>query len=456
MLRSCSAGVLRWGCIVLLASGISPGEGRASAQAPGPDAVAPTTTIIHCGRLLAVPGEPERMESTIVVREGRIVEVLNGHAAPERFPEPRALIDLADRYVLPGLIDCHVHITMQYTRDVRLRRMEESDADAAVQGVAFAKRALEAGFTTIRDVGSSGDAAFAVRDAINDGLIPGPRLIASGESISPTGGHSDATHGYREDLFAIPGAMQGIADGADECRKAVRAQVKRGADVIKLTATGGVLSNTAAGVEQQFFEDELRAIVETSHQLGRKVAAHAHGVRGINAALRAGVDSIEHGTYLDEESIALFRETGAFYVPTIMAGKHVEQMSKEEGYYPPAVRFKAAAVGPQIQDAFARAYKGGVRIAFGTDCGVGPHGENWREFVYMVEAGMPPAEAIASATVHAAELLGLGAEIGTIEPGKSADIIATARSPVLNIEELSRVVFVMRAGVVHVDGRQRR
>ncbi len=290
---------------------------------------------------------------------------------------------------------------------------------------------------------------LAKNAAIRRGDVPGPRILVAGESISPTGGHSDSTHGYRDDLYEMPAALQGIADGVDECRKAVRAQVKRGADVIKMTATGGVLSATAAGTEQQFFEDELKAIVETAHLLGRKIAAHAHGTRGINAALRAGVDSIEHGSYLDEESIRLFKQTGAYLVPTLMAGETVAHHAQEEGYFVPAVREKARRVGPVMLDSFRRAHESGVRIAFGTDCGVGAHGENAREFELMVKGGMSEADALESATVSAAELCGLSDEIGTVEHGKFADLVGMPGNPLEDIHATRTVSFVMTMGRVH-------
>ena len=409
-------------------------------------------TIVQCGSVLPVAGQPARGETTLVVHEGRIAEMLPGIVGADAVMAARSgeaeVVDLRDAFVMPGLIDAHVHLTHDYDADVRLRRVTEDDADAALRGSVNARRTLDAGVTAVRDLGG-GPAVFALRDAIASGRIPGPRMLVAGYAISPTGGHADRTHGYREDLFDAPGAEQGIADGPYEARKAVRAQVKRGADLIKLTATGGVLSNTSAGTEVQFKHDELEEIVSTAHMLGRKVAAHAHGAKGVNAALRAGVDSIEHGTFLDADSIELFKKTGAWYVPTVIAGKTVEERAKQPGFYPPAVAEKAREVGPQIQDALRRAQAGGVRIAFGTDAGVFPHGENARELQYMVEAGMSPMEVLRAATVGSASLLGLESELGTLEVGKRADLIATRRNPLVDVTELSRVVFVMHDGTVY-------
>lgn len=410
--------------------------------------------ILECGQLLDIPGQPPRGPSSVIVRDGRIVGVVDGYLSDARDlapagPGARRIIDLRDWFVMPGLIDCHTHITGQYSGDVRLRRVTESDADAAIDGVVYAERTLMAGFTTIRNVGSAGDAALALRDAIASGKVPGPRILEAGQAISATGGHGDSTLGYRDDLFDAPGPAQGVGDGADGARRAVRAQVKRGADLIKLTATGGVLSNTASGVEQQFFDDELAAIVQTARLLGRRVAAHAHGATGIKAALRAGVDSIEHGTYLDDEAIALFRQTGAYLVPTIHAGKFVAAKAQEPGYFPPPVAAKAAAVGPVIQAATGRAYRAGVKIAFGTDVGVGEHGTNAEEFIFMRDAGIPEEACLQAATRSAADLCGLADRVGTIEAGKLADIVAVRSSPLRTIEVMRDVGFVMKEGTVY-------
>ena len=432
--------------VVSLIGVLFSGGALAEPRAGDPRAGEPVdVVVIRCGALLADPGEAPRASAVIVV-EGGIIRAVGG--ADLQIPQNAQIIDLSDQFVMPGMIDCHVHLSMEFTPDVRLRALQESDADRAFSAMANAQKTLLAGFTTVRDVGSKGDALFALRDAIDAGRVHGPRILASGEAVTPTGGHGDDSNGFRDDLFDQPTPMDGVADGADACRAAVRNQVKRGADCIKLTATGGVLSNIGAGTELQMFDDELRAIVETSHLLGKRVASHAHGSRGIKAAVRAGVDSIEHGTFLDDEGIALMKERGTFLVPTIIAGKTVERNAGVAGYYPAPVAAKARTVGPVIQEAFGRAYKGGVRIAFGTDAGVCAHGINAQEFVYMTEAGMPNAEAIASATVGAAELCGFAETIGRIRPGMAADIIATSESPLADITALQRVTFVMRDGRV--------
>lgn len=406
----------------------------------------PRRTVIHCGTLLAVPGESPRPRASIVIEGDRIVEVVGGFVRPEG----AEIIDLSRHFVLPGLIDCHTHITSELrAMDERLRRtLTEEPTHAAIDGTVYARRTLAAGFTTIRNVGSLGSDIYALRDRIADGVIEGPRILAAGQSIAVTGGHADRTNGISPILRPEMTPMQGIADGPYEMRKAVRERVKRGSDLIKITATGGVLSNTAAGINQQMFEDEILAVVETAHSMGRRVAAHAHGADGIKAALRAGVDSIEHGTYLDDEAIALFLRTGAYLVPTMHAGRFVTEKAAEPGYFNPAIKAKAEAVGPTIAQSVARAHRAGVKIAFGTDVGVGAHGTNAREFLYMHEAGLSPMECIRTATVNAADLCGLASEIGTIEAGKSADIIAVSGDPLKELATLLDVQFVMARGTV--------
>ena len=303
---------------------------------------------------------------------------------------------------------------------------------------------LAAGFTTVRDVGAAGnpEVIFALRAAIAERKVAGPRIRCVGAILSPTGGHGQ-TYGYRHDVCACVQSTSGICDGVDKCRRAVRRQVSHGADAIKFVATGGVLSDIKAELDQQFTDDEIRSIIETAHRLGRRVAAHAHGAAGINAALEAGVDLIEHGSFLDARSLELFIAKGAFHVPTIIAGVTVLEMAQEDGVLTAAQIEKAMIVGVKIKEALARSHKAGVQIAFGTDMGVGPHGQNAREFGFLVEAGMRSREAIKAATVNAARLLDLADEVGTIAPGKSADVIAVDASPLDDVSVLERVAFVM-------------
>lgn len=404
------------------------------------------TKFIYAGTLIAIPGEEPLKEQTIVVKQGRIVRIAQGY---ERPPAGVSVIDLRNQFVLPGLIDSHVHILSELGPGSKLRLVEEDESMAALRGAQYALRTLRAGFTTVRDLGQRSPAIFALRRAIDEGIVAGPRLVVAGSTLSPTGGHAQ-TYGYRDEINHFFSST-GKCDGADDCRRAVRQQISRGADVIKLVATGGVLSDIKAGTDQQFTDDELKSIVETAHKLGRKVAAHAHGTDGLNAALRAGVDSIEHGSYLDATSIALFRRSGAWYVPTVIAGVTAANYARMGNFLSEAQKAKALKVGPQIQDALRRAHEGGVKIAFGTDSGVSPHGLNAREFSLMVEAGMTPTEALRAATVSAAELLGLQASIGTIEAGKLADIIAVAEDPTRNVKTLEAMRFVMRNGQVYVQ-----
>lgn len=417
-------------------------------------ATAADYAVVHAGRLLAVPGGNVAEEQTIVIKDGRIERIADGYLPGDAFgvneDDTLAVHDLREMFVLPGLIDGHVHITMELNPRARLQRVEMSEADTAITGAGFARKTLMAGFTTVRDVGAgSSDAIFALRDGIARGDIYGPRIFASGATISVTGGHGDGTQGYNDDVAHLLHST-GVCDGVGDCRKAVREQVRRGADHIKLTATAGVLSNTAAGLEQQFFDDELKAIMDSAHSMGRKVTAHAHGVNGINAALRAGVDAIEHGTYLDNESIRLFKRNNAFLVPTVLAGATVAGWASDpNSFLLPPQRAKAAEVGPRMLEMVRRAHQGGVKIAYGTDTGVSRHGDNAQEFALLVEAGMTPMQAIRSATVVGAANLGKSEMLGTLEAGKVADLVAVDGDPLKDVTELEDVDFVMKEGVVY-------
>lgn len=410
--------------------------------------------IVHAGKLLAVPGKAIASEQSVVIKDGKVAAIMPGYvdaaAAGAGASDTVTVHDLKKMFVLPGLIDGHVHITGEGNPQSRLQTVELSDADDAIVAAGFAKKTLMAGFTTVRDVGAGpGDAIFALRDGIARGDVIGPRIFASGATISVTGGHGDGTQGYRDDIAEVLHSS-GVCDGPAECRHAVREQVRRGADHIKLTATAGVLSNTAAGLEQQFFDDELKAIVETAHAMGRKVTAHAHGVNGINAALRAGVDSIEHGTYLDNESISLFKKNGAYLVPTLLAGATVVGWAEDpNSFLLPPQRAKAMQVGPIMHDMARRAHKAGVKIAFGTDTGVSKHGDNAKEFPLLVAAGLTPMQAIAAATVNCADNMDKSGIIGSLEPGKFGDLIAVEGDPTADVNELLDVDFVMKGGVAY-------
>lgn len=402
-------------------------------------------TIIHCGNLIDGKSNDAHPQMTIVIEGNKITAVQKGFTKPVA---DEKLIDLSQKTVMPGFIDMHVHLEGETNKDQSLQRFTLNEADIAFRSTVFAKKTLLAGFTTVRDLGGTG-VNIALRNAVNQGFVVGPRIITAGKSIATTGGHADPTNSYRKDLMGDPGPREGVINSPEEARQAVRQRYKDGSDMIKITATGGVLSLAKDGSGPQFTDEELKAIIETAKDYGMHTAAHAHGAEGMKRAVLAGITTIEHGTKMIEEVMDLMKQKGTFYVPTITAGKFVGEQAKIAGYYHPLVVPKALEIGPQIHETFKKAYKRGVKIAFGTDAGVFPHGENAKEFTYMVEAGMPPIEAIKSATVVNAAILGMTDKVGTIETGKLADIVATDENPLTNIKTVEKVFFVMKDGIVY-------
>jgi imidazolonepropionase-like amidohydrolase len=419
-----------------------------AAPAQRPEAV----TVIHAGTLIAVPGQQPRRNATVVVRGNRIAEVRDGFVD---VPGAR-VVDLRTSTVMPGFIDMHVHMRGLDDRlQARLQASQRDYEDEAYTAQINARRTLLAGFTTVRDLGNNPRLIFSLRDAINSGMFSGPTIVAAGQGISVTGGHGDPRNGLNRDLFHIESErVINTCNGPADCRRAVRDQIGLGAEVIKIAATGGVLSNVAGGLNQQMLPDEMAAIVETAKSFGRRVAAHAHGVDGVNAALRAGVNSVEHGTFTNDETFRLYRQTGAYFVPTMMAPA-AALADGERGVLTPAQFEKAREAAGNIQRTMQRAVRENVNIAFGTDSGVSRHGDNGQEFGLMVGAGMTPTNAIRAATVNAATLLGREDRIGTIEAGKDADIVAVEGDPLQNIRLLENVQFVMRHGRVHKLGGER-
>lgn len=399
-------------------------------------------TLIHAGQLLAVPGKSPSTNMTIIVEDGRITGVQEGFVAAE----DATVIDLSDKFVLPGLMDMHVHLQGQLGPDNDRDALKMSDQLMQMRSIHYAMNTLKAGFTTVRDVGSSSQEMYAMRDAINNGWIEGPRIIAAG-GVGITGGHADVS-GVSPDLMEMM-TSPNVCDGPYDCRRAARNVIKYGADLIKITSTGGVMTERATGTGQQMEMDELREVVRAAERMGRKVASHAHEEAGIIAALEAGVASIEHGTYTGPRAIKLFRETGAYLVPTLLAGKTVATMALEADFMPQTVKDKAIRVGNDMAGNFAKAHKAGVNVAYGTDSGISPHGTNAQEAVLMVEAGMTEMEVIIAATINAADLIDMSDSLGTIETGKFADLIAVDNSPLENIEELLDVDFVMKGGKVY-------
>lgn len=421
------------------------GSGTGIASAGDAEAPAGAAIALRCGHLIDTVNGKTLGETTIVIEGGRIKEVLSG----VRPPAGAKVIDLATQTCMPGLIDAHTHLTGETSRSEYVDKFHWNVADYAIRSTVYARRTLLAGFTTVRNLGDRDNESVALRNAINAGVVPGPRIYTAGRAMGTTGGHADPTNGYRTDLAGDPGPTEGIINSADDAAKAVRLHYKLGDDLIKIMPSGGVLDESASGDNAQMTVEEIKAVVAMAHDYGFAVAAHAHGAEAIRRAVIGGVDSIEHGTFMDAEDMKLMVERGTWYVPTIIAGDFVARQSKVPGYYPPQVAAKAAAIGPLIQATAGRAYKAHVKIAFGTDAAVYPHGQNAHEFELMVGAGMPPMFAIQAATVSAAQLLRHDKDLGAVAAGKIADVVAVPGNPIEDINLMKHVSFVMKDGVVY-------
>ena len=412
-----------------------------------PVSILQAATVIHAGN--AFTGTDDKLTGpvSLIIDNDTISDIRKGHI---KVAKSDRLIDLSDSVILPGLMDMHVHLSSQQSgTSSYLKRFTLNEADYALAAAHYAHKTLMAGFTTVRNLGDSYNETVSLRNAINQGMATGPRIYTAAKSLATTGGHADPSNGMAKRIRPDTGPAAGVVNGVAEARQAVRQRYQDGADVIKITATGGVLSVAKSGQNPQFMNDELDAVVATAKDYGMTVAVHAHGKEGMIRAIKAGVTSIEHGTYMDEEVMALMKEHGTYYVPTILAGEFVAEKAKIDGYFPDIVRPKAAAIGPLIQATFGKAYKNGVNIAFGTDSGVSAHGDNGQEFGLMVEAGMPPAEAIQAATINAATMLGIEDKLGTLEAGKFADIVAVKGNPLQDITTLENVQFVMKGGKIY-------
>lgn len=404
-------------------------------------------TLIHAGKLFTATDDALQSEMTVVVEDNTITAIEQGYTQPG---DDDNVIDLKSSTVMPGLMDMHVHLSFQHGGPATyLQRFTMNEADVAIRAAHYAEKTLMAGFTTVRNLGDSYYETVALRNAIDGDFVPGPRVYTAGKSIATTGGHADPSNGMAHVLRPDVSPRQGVVNGPIDAREAVRARYQEGTDVIKITATGGVLSVAKSGQNPQFMADELEGIVSTAKDYGMTVAVHAHGKEGMARAIKAGVDSIEHGTYMDEEIMALMKEHDTFYVPTIMAGEFVAEKAKIDGYFPDMVRPKAAKIGPLIQQTFENAHKAGVNIAFGTDSGVSAHGENAREFELMVEAGMSEQAALKTAMTHSAKLLGIDDKLGSLAAGKLADIVAVNGNPLKDIGVMKNITFVMKDGVVY-------
>lgn len=436
--------MIRRGVLAAAVAAIGLLAASATARQPAADLI-----IIHAGTLLDRPGQAPRRNASLILRNGRIETVRDGFVPASEIPGAR-VVDLSDKFVLPGLIDSHVHLDSDRAGvEGQLSAMTDSPASFAYEAAWNARKTLMAGFTTVRNLGNSDGVTLALRDAVAMGRVPGPRILDAGASISTTAGHMDDALGFKDDLYPIFDRSN-LCDGTESCRMAVRRQIGRGVDVIKIATTGGVNSRIGSGIGIQMFDDEAKALIETAHLYGKKVAVHAHGADGVRLALRHGADSIEHGTMMDEEIIKLFLKTGAYYVPTLSTvNGYIERLAKDPDAYSPAVKAKIEWRIRITGESIRLCYPRGVKIAFGTDAGVSKHGRNADEFEAMVKYGMTPMAAIVAATVNAADLLGLGAEIGTLEPGKQADLIAVDGDPLTDVTVLKRVAFVMKGGVVY-------
>ncbi|WP_178985892.1 metal-dependent hydrolase family protein [Winogradskyella helgolandensis] len=403
-------------------------------------------TYMHCGKLVDTKSGKVLKEKTIVVSADKIISIEDGYINPTNSED--VTIDLKSKTVMPGLIDMHVHLEGETNSKSYLEKYTLNEADVAFNSVKFAKSTLMSGFTTVRDLGGSG-VNISLRNAINAGKIDGPRIFTAGKSLATTGGHADPTNGSSKNIMGDPGPKEGVVNGVEDAKKAVRQRYKNGADLIKITATGGVLSVAKSGQNPQFSVEEIKAICETAKDYGFHVAAHAHGDEGMQRAILGGVKTIEHGTLMSVETMELMKKHDVYLVPTITAGKFVSDKAKIDGYYPEIIVPKALNIGPKIQDMFGRAYKAGVNIAFGTDAAVFYHGDNAKEFGYMVEAGMPAIEALQSATITNAMLLKMEDQIGQIQPNYIADIIAVNEDPTITISTMENVIFVMKNGVIY-------
>lgn len=431
----------------------------AGADAPArADAGEHRVSVIECARLLDPAAGRMLGQTTLVIEDGRVKEIHPGTVDLEPYRQAAGTVSftrLTDATCMPGLIDAHTHLTMQFSKSTYSDKFRFNPADHAIRGTVYAKRTLLAGFTTVRNLGDDDNASLALRNAINAGLVPGPHIFSAGKFIGTTGGHADPTNGFRWNLQGDPGPKDGIINSPEDAWKAVRQHYKDGADLIKIMPSGGVLDESSSSENPQMTLEEIRAVVAAAHDYGFTVAAHAHGAEAIRRAVLGGVDSIEHGTFMDADDMKLMKAHGTWYVPTIIAGQYVMEKAKQ-GWYPPQVARKAEEVGPVIMATAGKAYKAGVKIAFGTDSGVFPHGDNAKEFAYMVQAGMPPMFALQAATTHAAELLHKSDQFGRIAVGRGADVIAVPGNPLEDISVMQHVEFVMKDGVVYKqDGEAR-